>query len=182
MVPGSYGGDDMRHATPDELREIFTHFRAHRDVFPHIRQDALNRRIAAGQCVYEDGVVITYQQYRKRTRVGTVDVPAGAVMLHQILNSKQFSGAGRRVFEAFCARIVQPLGGQLYLSVRQENTTGCQFYERHGMKVVGTVAWANGIIPGHIYFRDVGSPTSQRATPGSTRSHQTRCLMLAYRS
>ncbi len=49
----------MRHATPDELKEIFSHFRAHRDVFPHIRQDALKRRIAASQCVYEDGVVIT---------------------------------------------------------------------------------------------------------------------------
>lgn len=37
----------MRHATPAELKEIFAHFRAHRDVFGHIRQDALKRRIDA---------------------------------------------------------------------------------------------------------------------------------------
>jgi hypothetical protein len=48
-------------------------------------------------------------------------------------------------------------GAILYLSVRQENSTACQFYERHGMRVVGGVAWAKGTIPGHIYFRDVGS-------------------------
>jgi hypothetical protein len=146
----------------NQLKEVFGHFRAHRDVFPHIRQDALQRRIAPGQCAYEHGVVITYQQYRKRTRVGTLEVPAGAVMLHQILNRNQFSGAGRRVFEEFCAEIVQPLGGQLYLSAGEENTTACQFYERQGMKVVGSVAWANGTIPGHVYFRDVGSQRTRR--------------------
>jgi hypothetical protein len=67
--------------------------RAHPAIFPHIRQDALSRRIAAGQCIYEDAVAITYQQYKKRTRVGDVDVPRGAVTLHQIVNSKQFSGS-----------------------------------------------------------------------------------------
>jgi hypothetical protein len=143
----------MHHASPDQLKEIFGLFRAYPAIFPHIRQDALSRRIAAGQLIYEDGVAITYQQYKKRTRVGTVDVPAGAVMLHQILNGKQFNGAGRRVFEQFCTEIVRPLGGQLYLSVRQENTTACQFYERHAMKVVGSVAWARGTIPGLIYFK-----------------------------
>lgn len=144
----------MRHATLDQRKEVFAHFRVHREVFPHIRQDALKRRILAGQCVYEDGVAITYQQYRKRTRVGTVDVPRGAVMLHQIVNSNQFSGAGRRVFERFCAEVVTPLGGTLYLTVRQENTTACAFYERHGMRVIGTVTWAKGTIPGVIYFKE----------------------------
>jgi ribosomal protein S18 acetylase RimI-like enzyme len=48
------------------------------------------------------------------------------------------------------------LGGQLYLSVRQENTTACQFHERHGMKVVGSVEWSSGTIRGRIYLRDVG--------------------------
>ncbi len=146
----------MRHATPDQLKEVFGLFRAYPAIFPHIRQDALSRRVAAGQCIYEDGVAIIYQLYKKRTRVGDVDVPRGAVMLHQIVNSKQFSGAGGHIFEKFCAKIVRPLGSQLYLSVRQENTTACSFYERHGLKVVGSVAWSNGTIPGHIFFRDVG--------------------------
>jgi len=144
----------MRYASPDELKEIYAHFQVHREVFPHIRQDALKRRVLAGQCIYEDGVIITYQQYLKRTRVGTVDIPRGAVMLHQIVNSHQYSGVGGRVFEKFCAEVVTPLGGNLYLTVRQDNKTACAFYERHGMKAVGTVAWANGTIPGVIYFRE----------------------------
>ena len=141
----------MRHASLRDLRAIYRHFQAHRDVFPHIRQDALKRRIEAQQCIWQDGVVITYQQYRKRTAVGTVQVPAGAIMLHQILNSGQFNGAGRKVFRQFVAEIVKPSGGDLYLSVRQENSVACRFYERQGMEVAGNVAWKNGTIPGVVY-------------------------------
>jgi hypothetical protein len=141
----------MKHATLDDLKEIYGQFKSHREVFPHVRQDVLQRRIEAHQCIYQDDVVITHQQYRRRTRVGEVQVPAGAIMLHQIVNSGQFNGAGRRVFEQFVAEIVKPSGGDLYLSVRKQNAVACSFYERHGMKVVGTVAWSAGTITGLVY-------------------------------
>jgi hypothetical protein len=101
----------MRHATENDLKEIYAIFQKHRDVFAHVRQDRLKRRIAAHQCIYREGVVITYQRYKKRTRVGDVQVPAGAIMLHQIVNSQQFNGAGGRVFEQFVEEIVKPSGG-----------------------------------------------------------------------
>jgi hypothetical protein len=141
----------MRHASLRDLKAIYRHFHSHRDVFPHVRQDALKRRIEARQCIWQDGVAITYQQYRKRTRVGDVQVLAGAIMLHQILNTNQFNGSGRRIFRRFVDEIVKPSGGELYLSVRKENTVACRFYERHGMKVVGAVAWKNRAIPGLVY-------------------------------
>jgi len=53
----------------------------------------------------------------------------------QILNSKQFNGAGRKVLRQFVAEIVEPSGGDLYLSARKENRVACRFYERQGMKV-----------------------------------------------
>lgn len=141
----------MRYASLRDLKTIYKHFQAHRDVFPHIRRDKLNRQIAAKQCIYQDGVVITYQRYRKRTNVGDVQVPAGAIMLHQILNTKQFNGAGSSVFRQFVVEIVKQSGGDLYLSARKENTVACRFYERHCMEVCGAVAWKNGTIPGLIY-------------------------------
>lgn len=141
----------MRHASLRDLNAIYRHFQSHRDVFPHVRRDALKRRIEWHQCIYQDGVVITYQQYRKRTRVGDVQVPAGAIMLHQILNSRQFCGKGGEVFEQYVEEIVEPSGSDLYLSVRKGNAIARRFYERHGMKVVGTVVWKNGTIPGLVY-------------------------------
>lgn len=138
------------YARMSELKTIYKLFQVRKDVFPHIRQDGLKRRIDAGQCIYQDGVVITYQQYKKRTTVGGVQIPAGAIMLHQILNSGQFSGAGGEVFEQFVKRIVRPSGGDLYLSVREENTLACQFYQKHGMRIAGKVAWKSGTILGLV--------------------------------
>ena len=142
----------MRHASLRDLKAIYGHFQAYRDVFPHIRQDGLKRRIEAKQCIYQDGVVITYQKYRKRTRIGDVQIPAGSITLHQILNTNQFNGAGSRVFRQFVDEVMKPSGGDLYLSVRQANVVACRFYERQGMKVAGNVAWKNGTIPGHVYL------------------------------
>jgi len=141
----------MRHANLRDLKTVYRHFQSHRNVFPHTRQDALKRRIEAQQCVYQDGVVITYQRYKKRTKVGDVQIPAGSIMLHQILNSNQFNGAGQKVFRQFVDEIVKSSGGDLYLSVRTENAIACRFYERHGMTVAGTVAWKKKKIPGLVY-------------------------------
>jgi len=72
-------------------------------------------------------------------------------MLHQILNSGQFNGAGSRVFRQFVEEVVKPSGGDLYLTVRKQNLVACRFYERNGMKVAGTVAWKNRTMPGLVY-------------------------------
>lgn len=146
----------MTHATLADLKEIYRHFQKRKDVFPHVRQDKLQRMIEAGQVVWQDGVIVTYQQYKKRTRVGEVQIPAGTIMLHQILNSDQFSGNGGEVFEQFVREIVKPSGGDLYLSVRKENAVACSFYERHGMSVVGKVSWSGDTLPGLVYRRTVG--------------------------
>ena len=141
----------MNNAKLSDLKEIYGHFQKRKDVFPHVRQDKLRRMIEADQVVWQDGVIITYQQYKKRTRVGEVDIPAGSTVLHQILNTGQFNGKGSEVFERFVDEIVRPSGGDLYLSVRKENAVACSFYERHGMKVVGNVAWSGGTLPGLVY-------------------------------
>lgn len=46
---------------------------------------------------------------------------------------------------------MKPSGGDLYLSVRKENTVACRFYERYGMMVIGTVSWSAKTIPGLMY-------------------------------
>ncbi len=143
----------MKHASLSDLKEIYGYFQKRKDVFPHVRQDKLRRMIEADQVVWQGGVIVTYQKYKKRTQVGEVDIPAGAIMLHQILNSQQFSGKGGEVFERFVEEIVKPSGGDLYLSVREENGVARSFYERHGMKVVGRLSWSGGTIPGLVYMR-----------------------------
>jgi hypothetical protein len=143
----------LSFANLSNLKEIYRAMQAHEEL-KHVRQDKLRKRIEANQCIYHDGVAITFQQYKKRTRVGDFQVPAGAIMIHQIVNAKQFSGKGGTVFERFFDEIVKPSGGDLYLSVRKKNAVACSFYERHGMVVVGKVDWAGGTLPGLLYRRE----------------------------
>lgn len=144
----------MRYATVSELKAIYSLFASRKDVFPYLRCDALQRRIEAGQCIYELGVALTFQKYRKRTRVGDREIPSGAVVVHQLINRTPFNGCGRRVFTRFFDEIVVPSGSDLFLTVRASNSVARAFYRRHGMKEWGKVAWAGGSIPGIIYKRD----------------------------
>jgi hypothetical protein len=145
----------LTHASPNQAGEIYKQFVKRKDIFPHIRKDYMERTIASGNCVYEKGVIITYQQYKKSVKLGNITIPSGSVMLHQILNTEQYSGAGREIFQRFCDEIVYPLGGVLYLSVRADNQTACKFYERNGMIRLGTVNWQmqGEPLPGVIYLK-----------------------------
>ncbi|MGA7633054.1 MAG: hypothetical protein WCB11_20005 [Terriglobales bacterium] len=57
----------------------------------------------------------------------------------------------RRADKQFIAQVAKPSGDDLYLSVRSENTVACRFNQRHGMKVLGAVAWKKRTIPGLVY-------------------------------
>lgn len=50
----------MKHATLADLKEIYGQFQKRKDVFSHVRQDRLKRMIEAGQVVWQDGVIVTY--------------------------------------------------------------------------------------------------------------------------
>ncbi len=54
----------MNKATGNNLQEIYKLFSVRKDVFPHIRQDYISRKIEEGNCIYEEGVVIIYSIYR----------------------------------------------------------------------------------------------------------------------
>ena len=84
-------------------------------------------------------------------------VPAGAIMLHQILNTNQFNGKGRNAFRQFVDQIVKPSGGDLYLSVGRENR----------------VAWKNTTIPGLVYGLAQGGKSAQRQNPRCSEAAST---------
>ena len=143
----------MRKATIDEHKEIMGIFKTHIEWFPHIRNDYIERMILAGNCIYEDGVVITFLKYKKRGHMKQFDVPAGNVILHQIVNGNQFSGKGGQMldkFFKFCAVDV-------WLNVRDDNMIARKFYEKHGMAYMGE-AWTGNGLKLAIYKKEAFNP------------------------
>ena len=142
--------DYITRAWADEVYKLFV---SRRDMFPHIRFDQIQRRCAGNQCLadFKSGVAITFQQYTRRVRLGDVLVPKGAIMLHQIVSTKQ-RGAADEAFMRFRELMYEQYGEkEIYLTVRASNLWARAFYERNGMLPIGKIAWKGGELPGVVY-------------------------------
>lgn len=147
----------LHHATIDETSAIYAVFQSYPTIFPHLRFDYLQRMIRKNWCIWQDGIVITFQPYQRKVRLGTVVVPAGTYILHQIAMSKQAAlGSAGRIFRAFHDHYIAPSGG-LVLTVRADNAVARRFYEREGLAQLGTILWhqKGQPLPGIVYGNHV---------------------------
>ena len=70
------------------------------------------------------------------------------VFAETIANSQPGNGNAKVILNQFFEWCPQ----NVYLSVRKDNLTACQFYDSIGMKLVGETSWAKGTIPGNVYI------------------------------
>ena len=140
----------MNHATIDNLDEIMDVFKQYKDVFPHIRSDKIQRMIESENLVWEEKVLITYNHYQRRQRVGTYEAQKGDCILHQIAAKNQGDGSGKRVFERF---IKYNKGRDIVLSVRTENDRAIKFYKKNGFIKVSDIEWGKDKqVKGQVYL------------------------------
>jgi hypothetical protein len=137
----------IKHATLDDYEEIKSIFNKHKEWFPHIRQDKLKSQIIEGGCIFDEGVVITYNLYKKNTAFGSVIAFKGDCILHQIVTAEQGNGCACKVFTKF----VEYVDTNIFLTVRADNQIATGFYEKVGMNQVGHIAWKNGEIQGLVF-------------------------------
>lgn len=139
----------LTHATVDQVDEIYRHFYNNKTWFPHVRKDYIQRQVERGCCVYHNGIIITYNKYKRKQKVGSEQANKGDIMLHQILNSKEGSGNAGIVLEQFFQMVCAPV----WLTVRVENTRATKFYEKHQMRSMGPITWMKGQLLGIVFLR-----------------------------
>ena len=139
-----------KQAKIEEIKEVYAIFHKHKDVFPHIRFDYLQRKINSDCCVYEDGVVITYTVYKRKQRIGDNNhAVRGDVMLHQIVNANLSNGKSAEVLQRFFEHTVE--GKLVWLTVRTDNKRAIKFYEKIGFEDMGDIYWMKGKLPGKVF-------------------------------
>ena len=74
----------MIHAKDTDFDEIKSIFKQHKEWFPHLRQDYIKRMIASGNLILDSDVIITYNYYKRKQRIGNVQAQQGDCILHQI--------------------------------------------------------------------------------------------------
>jgi len=142
----------MIHATNKDYDNIKKIFSQHKQFFPHIRQDYIKRMIASGNLIFDNDVIITYNYYKRKQRVGTVTAQQGDCILHQIA-AKNKGTASQKLQDFF-----KWTNRRVFLSVRSDNQVAKKFYEKNGMNLVGQTSWSLGgvknALPGDVYMYD----------------------------
>ena len=136
----------MRHATIEDFDVVKGIFKENRDVFPYLRFDSLKHKIKEGKVVYDTGVVITYNKYKRKQKLGNVQANMGDIVIQEIV--KEEGGDAEDVFFRFVDFVVE----DVWLTVRRDNERAKKFYDRVGMELVGEVFWSKGTIPGDVYL------------------------------
>ena len=138
----------MNHAKETDFETVKEIFYQHKKWFPHIRTDYMKRMIAKDNLILDNDVVITYNFYKRKQKIGNVIAQQGDFILHQIA-AKYHNGSASRVLQKFF-EFVNPR--RVFLSVRSDNEIAKKFYLKNNMKLVGTTSWARGTLPGDVYL------------------------------
>ena len=136
----------MKHATPEDFDTIKGIFKKNRKVFPYFRLDSLKNKIEEGKVVYDKGVVITYNKYKRKQKLGNVEAKMGDIVIQEIV--KEDGGDAQGVF----VRFVDFVDVDVWLTVRRDNERAKKFYDRVGMELVGEVLWVHGTLSGDVYL------------------------------
>ena len=140
----------MIHAQENDFERVKEIFYQHKQWFPHIRTDYMRREIAKGHLVLDREVVITYNFYKRKQRIGDVLAQQGDCILHQIA-AKNKDGSASEVLQRFFKWTKR----RVYLSVRSDNEIAKKFYVKNNMKLVGSTTWAKCTLPGDVYLHDI---------------------------
>ena len=140
----------MIHAQENDFERVKEIFYQHKQWFPHIRTDYMRREIAKGHLVLDREVVITYNFYKRKQRIGDLLAQQGDCILHQIA-AKNKDGSASEVLQRFFKWTKR----RVYLSVRSDNEIAKKFYVKNNMKLVGSTTWAKGTLPGDVYLHDI---------------------------
>jgi len=143
----------MIHAKENDYDVVKEIFSEHKQWFPHVRQDYIKRMIASGNLILDNDVIITYNYYKKKQRIGTITAQQGDCILHQIA-AKNRNGSASQALQDF----FKWTNRRVFLSVRNDNLIAKKFYEKNGMDLVGFTSWSKGgvkdALPGDVYMYD----------------------------
>ena len=146
----------MYHAVESDFEKVKEIFYLHKKWFPHIRTDYMKRMIAKKNLILENDVVIIYHFYKRKQKIGDVQAFKSDCILHQIVAKTK--GTASDVLQRFFKFVIHsyvhyhnPLGRQVYLSVRSDNEMAKNFYLKNNMKLIGKTSWSKGTLPGDVF-------------------------------
>lgn len=131
----------MQFAQTTDLQKIFDVFKSKAEL-AHVRKDRLAQLILSHKCVFENGVVITFVQYKHKTKLGrqcSTRAAVGSVKILHIVNTGLVHGAAGAILDKFVRYVVTT--NPVFVCVCVANKNAIKFFESHGFSTVDTIKW-----------------------------------------
>ena len=146
----------MHHLGSSDYR-IARSYLSDKKFFAHVRSDKIETALLNGNIILENSVLIHYNKYKKKTKLGNVFANKNEVILHQISNKNLGNGNAVSVINRFFDYV----NTTVYLCVRNDNPRAIRFYEKVGMKCVGKIFWGKDKnIEGKVFMKYTGNTLS----------------------
>ena len=146
----------MHHLGSSDYR-IARSYLSDKKFFAHVRSDKIENALLHGNIILENSVLIHYNKYKKKTKLGNVFANKNEVILHQISNKNFGNGNAVSVINRFFDYV----NTTVYLCVRNDNPRAIRFYEKVGMKCVGKIFWGKDKnIEGKVFMKYTGNTLS----------------------
>lgn len=143
-------------AMPEQSKEIFQMYMQYKDLFPHLRQDYIERKIQGQECVLYGTCASIISRYKKKTRLGDCHALRGDWISHQSVNLEQGNGHMKKFIEKVI-RMIDKEGGDFWTCIRVENVRSISFRKKMGFVEVGEINWMQGKLPGVVMVRRRGA-------------------------
>ena len=122
----------FRYASKDEIEEIISLAKKNKVQFSHLKKSHFLDKIEKKECIYENGVLITFRIVNFKTKLGSYTVNIGNTILEQIIKNQEKSNSNlvKHVFLKF----INCAPGAVYLAVNKRNLRAIKFYSNMNMK------------------------------------------------
>jgi len=129
----------MKLATMEDFDEVWSILMQYKNIFPHLRYDYMTRKVTSNETVFDQGVVITFTKYKKKTKLGNISAFGGDYIIHQIAVKNQGDGSAKKIILEFLNWIDS---SKCWLAVRASNERAIQFYKKLGFKEMSNIIWS----------------------------------------
>ena len=166
----------MKLSTINDEATIWNIFKQNRSIFPHIRTDYLKRQNVVDNIVFDEGVIIVNNEYKRRVKLNKKVFEKGTYIIHQIVNSIKGNGMALKILKKFLFEL--ELGGvrDCILSVRKSNLRARKFYKKMGFKKVDTISWSKNRIKGIVYSISLTPKVMKGITVQMLRSYRNETI------
>ena len=138
----------MKLSTINDQATIWNIFKQNRSIFPHIRTDYLKRQNVVDNIVFDEGVIIVNNEYKRRVKLNKKVFEKGTYIIHQIVNSIKGNGMAENILTRFLTELKVSGVKKCILTVRESNLRARQFYKKLGFRKVDTISWSKNRIKG----------------------------------